>query len=105
MKRPITLGDDPGGCPIPAGPTADDDEEFRVAMQAYKQRSGRQFPTWSEVLEVIRGLGYEKPARRLAVPPPHFSVDQVPRPGPAPTPADGEGQAPVLCWFARVETA
>ncbi len=35
--------------------------EFMMAMNAYKQRSGRMFPTWSEVLEVLRGLGYEKP--------------------------------------------
>ena len=35
--------------------------EFMDAMQAYKQSSGRLFPTWSEVLEVIVGLGYEKP--------------------------------------------
>lgn len=34
--------------------------EFMRAMQEYKQRSGRMFPTWSEVLEVLRGLGYEK---------------------------------------------
>jgi hypothetical protein len=32
------------------------------AMQEYKKRSGRMFPTWSEVLEVLRELGYEKPA-------------------------------------------
>ncbi len=31
------------------------------AMHDYKQRSGRMFPTWSEVLEVLRDLGYEKP--------------------------------------------
>ncbi|MDR3619330.1 MAG: hypothetical protein P4L85_08265 [Paludisphaera borealis] len=36
--------------------------EFMLAMDAYKQRSGRMFPTWSEVLEVLRTLGYEKPA-------------------------------------------
>ena len=35
--------------------------EFMLAMQRYKQASGRMFPTWSEVLEVLRGLGYEKP--------------------------------------------
>jgi hypothetical protein len=34
--------------------------EFMTAMQNYKQQSGRMFPTWSEVLEVLRGLGYEK---------------------------------------------
>ncbi len=34
--------------------------EFMMAMNDYKQTSGRMFPTWSEVLEVLRGLGYEK---------------------------------------------
>jgi hypothetical protein len=34
--------------------------EFMGAMQLYKQASGRMFPTWSEVLEVLKGLGYEK---------------------------------------------
>lgn len=34
--------------------------EFMRAIQDYKQRSGRMFPTWSEVLEVLRALGYEK---------------------------------------------
>jgi hypothetical protein len=36
------------------------DVEFRTAIQNYKQQSGRMFPTWSEVLEVLRALGYEK---------------------------------------------
>ena len=30
-------------------------------MNEYKHKSGRMFPTWSEVLEVLRSLGYEKP--------------------------------------------
>ena len=34
--------------------------EFMLAMNEYKRRSGRMFPTWSEVLEVLQGLGYEK---------------------------------------------
>jgi len=34
--------------------------EFMKAMTEYKRSSGRMFPTWSEVLEVLRGLGYEK---------------------------------------------
>lgn len=34
--------------------------ELMLAMQAYKQASGRMFPTWSEVLEVLQGLGYRK---------------------------------------------
>lgn len=39
-----------------------DEVEFMQAMDDYKRRSGRQFPTWSEVLEVIRDLGYRKVA-------------------------------------------
>lgn len=40
--------------------------EFMQAMHEYKQTSGRMFPTWSEVLEVLRSLGYEKPGRCAA---------------------------------------
>ena len=34
--------------------------EFMHALDAYKRSSGRMFPTCSEILEVIRGLGYVK---------------------------------------------
>ena len=40
---------------------SDAELEFMDAMQDYKQRSGRMFPTWSEVLEVLKSLGYERP--------------------------------------------
>ncbi len=36
--------------------------EFMSALDDYKRRSGRMFPTCSEILEVIRELGYEKRA-------------------------------------------
>lgn len=36
--------------------------EFMRAMDKYKRRSGRPFPTWSEVLEVLMSLGYRKVA-------------------------------------------
>ncbi len=35
---------------------------FMQAMHEYKKSSGRMFPTWSEVLEVLRDLGYVKTA-------------------------------------------
>lgn len=38
----------------------DDEVEFMNAMNTYKRTSGRMFPTCSEVLEVLRGLGYAK---------------------------------------------
>jgi len=37
-----------------------DEMEFMNALDAYKRSSGRMFPTCSEVLEVIRSLGYRK---------------------------------------------
>jgi hypothetical protein len=40
----------------------DAEVEFMGAMDIYKRRSGRQFPTWSEVLEVLHSLGYRKVA-------------------------------------------
>jgi hypothetical protein len=40
--------------------------EFMHALDAYKRSSGRMFPTCSEVLEVIRGLGYEKTSQHSA---------------------------------------
>jgi hypothetical protein len=39
------------------------EREFMEAMQRYKEQSGRMFPTWSEVLEVLQGLGYQRVAR------------------------------------------
>jgi hypothetical protein len=38
-----------------------DELEFLRAMQEYKQRCGRPFPTLTEALEVLWGLGYRKP--------------------------------------------
>jgi hypothetical protein len=37
---------------------SDDEIVFMQALDAYKRASGRMFPTCSEILEVIRGLGY-----------------------------------------------
>jgi hypothetical protein len=34
--------------------------EFMHALETYKRTSGRMFPTCSEVLEVLKGLGYQK---------------------------------------------
>lgn len=35
-----------------------DEVEFMQALDRYKRSSGRMFPTCSEILEVVRGLGY-----------------------------------------------
>jgi hypothetical protein len=49
--------------------------EFMHAMQEYKKSSGRMFPTWSEVLEVLQHLGYRKPEQDAST--------AAPAPGPA----------------------
>ena len=38
----------------------DQEVEFMNALDIYKRKSGRMFPTCSEVLEVIHSLGYAK---------------------------------------------
>ncbi len=38
----------------------DDEIEFMKAIDKYRRENGRPFPTWSEVLEVVRLLGYQK---------------------------------------------
>jgi hypothetical protein len=42
--------------------------EFMHALDAYKRASGRMFPTCSEVLEVLKGLGYQKTGMPSPVP-------------------------------------
>ena len=37
---------------------SNDEIEFMQALDAYKRANGRMFPTCSEILEVIRALGY-----------------------------------------------
>jgi hypothetical protein len=36
--------------------------EFIGAVNAYKSRTGKPFPTWSEILGILRSLGWEKRA-------------------------------------------
>ena len=33
---------------------------FLLAINAFKEANGRTFPTWTDVLEVVRKLGYRK---------------------------------------------
>src|SRR6266852_6151501 len=45
-----------------------DEIEFMKAMDQYKRENRRPFPTWSEVLEVLRALGYRKVAEPSVMP-------------------------------------
>ncbi len=44
------------------GQMSDEQFEFVMAIDEYKRANARPFPTWTEVLEVIRALGYRKVA-------------------------------------------
>jgi hypothetical protein len=46
------------------GQMSDEQFEFLMAIDEYKKQNARPFPTWTEVLEVIKALGY----RRVAEP-------------------------------------
>ena len=50
-----------GGATKPAEMEADE-LEFMSAINEYKRRQDRPFPSWSEVLEVLKALGYRKSA-------------------------------------------
>jgi len=44
------------------GQMSDEQFEFMMAIDEYKRANARPFPTWTEVLEVIKALGYRKVA-------------------------------------------
>ena len=37
--------------------------QFLKAMDKYKRKTGKTFPSWTEVLEVLRGIGWVSPTR------------------------------------------
>ena len=55
--------------------------EFVLAIDDYKRVNKRPFPSWSEVFEVIRYLGYRKVATR---------GDHIDRPGELVAAHDGD---------------
>ena len=44
------------------GQMSNEQFEFLMAIDEYKKKNARPFPTWTEVLEVIKALGYRKVA-------------------------------------------
>jgi len=45
------------------GQMSDEQFEFLMAVDEYKRKNNRPFPTWTEVFEVIKALGYRKVAQ------------------------------------------
>ena len=44
------------------GNMSDEQFDFLMAIEEYKKENSRPFPTWTEVLEIIKALGYRKVA-------------------------------------------
>jgi hypothetical protein len=54
---------------FPGANFTDDEIEFLKAMENYKRKFSRPFPSWHEVLKVILELGYHKDPPRPRVKP------------------------------------
>lgn len=63
------------------GQMSDEQFEFLMAIDEYKRANTRPFPTWTEVLEVIKALGYRKVAEPepLAEPKARAEKEKAPR--------------------------
>ena len=44
------------------GQMSEEQYDFLMAINEYKKKNSRPFPTWTEVLEVLKALGYRKVA-------------------------------------------
>jgi hypothetical protein len=56
---------------LPGWGLSEDEVEFMMAMERYKRENRRPFPTWHEVLAVLRALGYRKVVTQEREPRPH----------------------------------
>lgn len=45
----------------------DEQFEFLMAVDAYKKQNNRPFPSWTEILEIVKALGYRKVAERSSL--------------------------------------
>ncbi|HZZ71611.1 MAG TPA: hypothetical protein VFE24_05120 [Pirellulales bacterium] len=58
---------------------SEDEVEFMQALDEYKRKNGRMFPTCSEMLEVLRALGYAKTSKPgVLAPEPVLASENLP---------------------------
>ncbi len=50
------------------GRMSEEQFEFLMAIEEYKRLNARPFPSWTEVLDVIKALGYRKTAEPSVIP-------------------------------------
>ena len=53
----------------------DDETEFLLAVASYQKQFGRRYPTWLEVMHILRCLGYRKVEDSMPI--------EMPQPPPA----------------------
>ena len=63
------------------GQMSDEQFEFLLAIDEYKRMNSKRFPTWTEVFEVIKAMGYRKVADPQSLKP--FVKDSTPDKVPA----------------------
>lgn len=68
------------------GQMSDEQFAFIMAIDEYKRANSRPFPTWTEVLEVIKALGYRKVAEPQPLAPHGSPTDADPKPPADPKP-------------------
>ena len=56
----------------------DDETDFVLAVAAYQKQFGRRYPTWCEVLNILRCLGYRKVAEPVPLASPQPAAEAVP---------------------------
>jgi hypothetical protein len=71
-----------------------EESEFMGAMDRYKRQNRRPFPTWSEVLEVLRSLGYRRVSEMASMTDTAPDADTLTTPAPVNTPAPIPEPAP-----------
>jgi hypothetical protein len=73
-------------------PLSTDEVEFINAINDYKSKFNRPFPTWSEILHILRTLGYMRAEESFPFPATGGPFDPVGgAPPPGPKAADGKG--------------
>jgi hypothetical protein len=70
----------------------DEEIQFMQALEAYKRANGRMFPTCSEILEVVRDLGYV----RLTPNSEHAAIGTDTTPLPPVNQSTNQSRAPTL---------
>ena len=46
----------------------DEERDFLRALTAYKEDNHRPFPTWGEILAILKAMGYRRVAERSVMP-------------------------------------